>query len=92
LASPPILTEPRGLDDIYFLVLPQKVQTYFDGFSDCGPYGGITDSTGVFHEFCAYHSDFNMDNGVTAWANMPNGADGAATSCPPLSTTPPPTR
>jgi hypothetical protein len=27
LASPPILTEPRGLDDIYFLVLPQKVQT-----------------------------------------------------------------
>jgi PKD repeat protein len=66
---------PRGLNDIYFLVLPINVQTCFDDFSDCGPYGGITDSAGVFHEYCAYHSAFNKGNGITAWANMPDGAD-----------------
>jgi PKD repeat protein len=67
---------PRGLNNIYFLVLPKKVQTCFDSFSDCGPYGGITDSDGKFHEYCAYHSSFDKGNGNTAWANMPYGADG----------------
>ena len=67
---------PRGINDIYFLVLPKKVQTCFDNFSDCGPYGGVTDSGGTFHEYCAYHSSFDTGNGLTLWANMPNGADG----------------
>ncbi len=67
---------PRSINDIYALVLPQKVQTCFDDFSDCGPYGGITDSTGKFSEYCAYHSSFNAGNGLTIWANMPDGADG----------------
>jgi PKD repeat protein len=67
---------PRGINDIYFLVLPQKVQTCFNDFSDCGPYGGVTDSAGKFHEYCAYHSSFDKGNGLTLWANMPYGADG----------------
>lgn len=68
---------PRGINELYFMVLPEKVQTCFDDFTDCGPYGGITDSKGNFSEYCAYHSSFNISShGLTLWANMPDGADG----------------
>ncbi len=73
---------PRSINDIYFLVLPQNVQTCFDDFSDCGPYGGVTDSMGNTSEYCAYHSSFDAGNGLTIWANMPDGADGGCNVVP----------
>jgi PKD repeat protein len=63
---------PRGLDHLYFLVLPRKVQTCFDDFTACGPYGPGSDGS----EYCAYHTDYNLGNGVTDFANQPYGADG----------------
>lgn len=63
---------PFGINDLYMLVLPQKVQTCFDSFSDCGPYGPGTST----NEYCAYHTTAGTSNGNLDWANMPNGADG----------------
>jgi PKD repeat protein len=66
---------PTGLGNIYFLVLPEKVQTCFDDFSACGPYGpGVPDSSGNTSEYCAYHTSFDLTNGLTLWANMPDGS------------------
>jgi PKD repeat protein len=75
---------PRTLNDIYFLVLPKTVQTCFDNFTDCGPYGPATvaNSSGAFPEFCAYHSSFGTAGGPVDWANMPDGADGGCNIVP----------
>ena len=57
---------PRGLGHIYFLVLPDKVETCSDDFSDCGNYLNINP------RYCAYHSFFNISgHGETLWANQP---------------------
>ncbi len=76
---------PRGLGDIYFLVLPPAVQTCFDDYSDCGPYGvGQPDSSGNTNEYCAYHNAFTsgFDSQTTIWANMPYDAGETPFSCP----------
>jgi PKD repeat protein len=58
---------PRGLNNIYFLVLPDNVETCFDDFSECG---NILNLTG--DRYCAYHSSFNISgHGLTLWANQP---------------------
>ncbi|TML35599.1 MAG: PKD domain-containing protein [Actinobacteria bacterium] len=57
---------PRGIDHIYFLVLPDNVETCVDDFSDCG---NILDTS---PRYCAYHSSFNIGgHGLTLWANQP---------------------
>ena len=57
---------PRGLGHIYFLVLPDNVETCYDDFSDCG---NILDTS---PRYCAYHSSFNIGgHGLTLWANQP---------------------
>jgi PKD repeat protein len=58
---------PRGLDHIYFLVLPDSVETCYDDFSWCG---NILEP--VAKRYCAYHSSFNIGgHGLTLWANQP---------------------
>jgi PKD repeat protein len=57
---------PRGLDHLYFLVLPDNVETCVDDFSDCG---NILNTS---PRYCAYHSSFNIGgHGLTLWANEP---------------------
>ena len=57
---------PRGLDHLYFLVLPDNVETCADDFSDCG---NILNTS---PRYCAYHSSFNISgHGLTLWANQP---------------------
>ena len=57
---------PRGLNNIYFLVLPDNVETCVDDFSDCG---NIINTS---PRYCAYHSFFNIGgHGETLWANEP---------------------
>ncbi len=57
---------PRGLDHIYFLVLPDNVETCVDDFSDCGNILNLSP------RYCAYHSSFNIGgHGLTLWANQP---------------------
>ena len=57
---------PRGLDHIYFLVLPDNVETCVDDFSDCGNVLNLSP------RYCAYHSSFNIGgHGLTLWANEP---------------------
>jgi PKD repeat protein len=57
---------PRGLNNIYFLVLPDQVETCDDGFADCGNYLNTTP------RYCAYHSFFNIGgHGETLWATQP---------------------
>jgi PKD repeat protein len=57
---------PRGLGHIYFLMLPDNVETCFDGFSECG---NILNTS---PRYCAYHSFFNIGgHGLTLWANEP---------------------
>ena len=57
---------PRGLDHLYFLVLPDNVETCVDDFSDCG---NILNTS---PRYCAYHSSFNISgHGLTLWANQP---------------------
>lgn len=58
---------PRGLNNIYFLVLPDNVETCVDDFSSCG---NILNTTP--NRYCAYHSFFNISgHGETLWANQP---------------------
>lgn len=58
---------PRGLDHIYFLILPDNVETCVDDFSNCG--NVLTLAT---PRYCAYHSSFNISgHGLTLWANEP---------------------
>jgi PKD repeat protein len=56
---------PRGIDQIYFLVLPDNVETCVDDFSDCGNILNLSP------RYCAYHSSFDFGNGLTLWANEP---------------------
>jgi PKD repeat protein len=57
---------PRGLDHIYFLMLPDNVESCVDSFSNCG---NILD---INPRYCAYHSFFNIGgHGLTLWANEP---------------------
>lgn len=57
---------PRGLGNLYFLVMPQDVETCYDDFSDCG---NLLD---ISPRYCAYHSSFNIaGHGLTIWANEP---------------------
>ena len=57
---------PRGLGHIYFLVLPDNVETCFDDFSDCGNILNLSP------RYCAYHSSFDIGgHGLTLWANEP---------------------
>ena len=57
---------PRGINNIYFLVMPKNVETCFDDFSDCGNILNISP------RYCAYHSSFNIGgHGLTLWANEP---------------------
>lgn len=59
----------RGLGDLWFLVLPPNVQTCFDDYSWCGPYGAGESGAA----YCAYHSAFSGGFGgaaTTVWANM----------------------
>jgi PKD repeat protein len=57
---------PRGLDHLYFLVLPDNVETCFDDFSNCGNILNLSP------RYCAYHSSFNIGgHGLTLWANEP---------------------
>lgn len=57
---------PRGLGHLYFLMLPDNVETCFDGFSECG---NILNTS---PRYCAYHSFFNIGgHGLTLWANEP---------------------
>jgi len=58
---------PRGLDDIYFFVLPDQVETCVDDFSSCGNFLNTSPN-----RYCAYHSSFNIGgHGLTLWANQP---------------------
>jgi PKD repeat protein len=51
---------------MYFLVLPDSVETCYDDFSDCG---NILNTS---PRYCAYHSSFNIGgHGLTLWANQP---------------------
>ena len=57
---------PRGINNIYFLVMPNNVETCFDDFSDCGNILNLSP------RYCAYHSSFNIGgHGLTLWANEP---------------------
>jgi PKD repeat protein len=57
---------PRGLDHMYFLMLPDNVETCVDDFSSCG---NILNTS---PRYCAYHSSFNIGgHGLTLWANEP---------------------
>ncbi len=57
---------PRGLGHIYFLLLPDNVETCDDSFSNCG---NVLD---LPNRYCAYHSSFNISShGLTLWANQP---------------------
>jgi PKD repeat protein len=57
---------PRGLGHIYFLILPDNVETCFDDFSSCGNVLSLPS------RYCAYHSSFNISgHGLTLWANEP---------------------
>jgi PKD repeat protein len=57
---------PRGLDHLYFLVLPDNVETCVDDFSDCGNVLNLSP------RYCAYHSSFDIGgHGLTLWANEP---------------------
>src|ERR1051325_10017071 len=47
---------PRGINEIYFLVLPDNVETCVDDFSDCG---NILNTS---PRYCAYHSSFDFGN------------------------------
>ncbi|HEY5197897.1 MAG TPA: Ig-like domain repeat protein [Solirubrobacteraceae bacterium] len=80
---------PRTAADLYLLVMPPKVQTCFDGETDCGPYGaGKPDSMGNTSEYCAYHNSFTSGLGskpVTLWANIvydPGAGNGCSNSEP----------
>jgi hypothetical protein len=58
---------PRGLNNLYFLVLPKGVETCSDDFSQCG---NILNTSP--NRYCAYHSSFNLSgHGLTIWANEP---------------------
>ncbi|MDT5029137.1 MAG: hypothetical protein QOE61_5563, partial [Micromonosporaceae bacterium] len=58
---------PRGLNNLYFLVLPKGVETCSDDFSQCG---NILNTSP--NRYCAYHSSFNLNShGLTIWANEP---------------------
>ena len=58
---------PRGLNNLYFLVMPKSVETCFDDFSSCGNILTLSSS-----RYCAYHSSFNIGgHGLTIWANEP---------------------
>ena len=67
---------PRGEENIYFLVLPQDVDTCDSNSGQagggCGPY-----SSGKKGGYCAYHTEFNKGNGLTTWANEPYAAGGS---------------
>jgi hypothetical protein len=68
---------PKGFENAYFLVLPRGVQTCFDSFENCGPYGKGKEKNEkgeVIGEpfYCAYHQAVT---GPYIWANMPDGAD-----------------
>jgi PKD repeat protein len=57
---------PRGLNNIYFFVLPDNVETCVDDFSDCGNVLNLSP------RYCAYHSSFDISShGLTLWANQP---------------------
>ncbi len=57
---------PRGLGHLYFLVLPDNVETCNDAFTDCGNILNLSP------RYCAYHSSFNIGgHGLTLWANEP---------------------
>ena len=57
---------PRGINNLYFLVMPKNVETCYDDFSDCG---NLLD---LSPRYCAYHSSFNISgHGLTLWANEP---------------------
>jgi PKD repeat protein len=58
---------PRGLDHLYFLILPDNVETCVDDFSSCGNILNTSPD-----RYCAYHSSFNIGgHGLTLWANEP---------------------
>ncbi|MFL5830882.1 MAG: Ig-like domain repeat protein [Solirubrobacteraceae bacterium] len=58
---------PRGLNNLYFLVLPKGVETCDDAFKSCGNILNTTPD-----RYCAYHSSFNISShGLTIWANEP---------------------
>ena len=58
---------PRGINTLYFLVLPKNVETCSDDFSQCG---NILNTSP--NRYCAYHSSFNLSgHGLTLWANEP---------------------
>ena len=57
---------PRGLDHLYFLVLPDNVETC----STTSPIAGTV--LNISPRYCAYHSSFNIGgHGLTLWANEP---------------------
>jgi PKD repeat protein len=68
----------RGYGDLWFLVLPPKVQTCFDTISKgCGPYGSAANG------YCGYHTAFTggfSGSNETIWAVTPYDA-GAGTGC-----------
>jgi len=68
----------RGYGNLWFLVLPPKVQTCFDTVSNgCGPYG-----TGA-NGYCGYHTSLTggySGSQETIWALTPYDA-GAGTGC-----------
>jgi hypothetical protein len=74
----------RGFGDLWFLVLPPNVQTCFDNYSACGPYGaGQPNSAGQTSEYCGYHTSFSggfSGTTNTIWANI-TYVDGAGTGC-----------
>ncbi len=58
---------PRGINNLYFLVLPKNVETCSDDFTQCG---NILNTSP--NRYCAYHSSFNISgHGLTLWANEP---------------------
>jgi PKD repeat protein len=57
---------PRGVNNLYFLIMPRSVETCSDDFTSCG---NILNTTP--NRYCAYHSWFDMGNGLTIWANEP---------------------
>ncbi len=68
---------PRGLNNLYFLVMPTNVETCNDAFTNCG---NLLD---LSPRYCAYHSWFNIGgHGLTIWANEPfiNTASGHCAS------------
>jgi len=70
--------DARGVDNLYFVLLPEGVQTCFNNYSDCGPYGGgEPNEKKEVSEYCAYHNTFSSGYSggeTTIWANMPYDA------------------